>query len=95
MFDKFKQLGELGKLRSQAKALEKELSQVKETVEKGGIKVTVTGNQRIDYLEINGESRKDIADVINDALKNVQKKSAKKMLEMGGGLSGLLSSLGK
>ncbi len=95
MFDKFKQLGELSKLRSQAKALEKELSQIKETVEKGGVKVTVTGNQRVDYLEINGEPRKDIADVINDALKNVQKKSAKKMFEMGGGLSGLLSNFGK
>lgn len=95
MFDKFKQIGELTKLRSQAKALEKELSQVKETVEKGAVKVTVTGNQRVEYLEINGEPRKDVADAINDALKNVQKKSAKRMLEMGGGLSGLLSGLGK
>ncbi len=95
MFDKFKELGQLGKLRSQAKTLEKELSQIKETVEKGGVKVTVTGNQRVDYLEIDGESRKDIADVINDAFRNVQKKSAKKMLEMGGGLSGLLSGFGK
>lgn len=92
MFDKFKQLGELGKLRSQAKLLEKELSQIKETVEKAGLKVTVTGNQKIDYLEIDGESRKDVADIINEAFKRIQKKSAKKMLEMGG-LSGLLSSL--
>jgi DNA-binding protein YbaB len=95
MFDKFKQIGQLGKLRSQAKELERQLAQVKETREKNGIKVVVTGNQKIEYLEINQEERKDIAEVINDAFKEVQKKSAKKMMEMGGGLSGLLGNLGK
>lgn len=95
MFDKFKQIGELGKLRAQAKELERQLAQVKETVERRGIKVVVTGNQRIDYLEIDGIERKDLAEVINDAFKGVQKKSAKKMMEMGGGLTGLLSGFGK
>jgi len=95
MFDKFKQVGELGKLRSQAKKLEGELAQVKETVEEGGIKVVVRGDQKIDYLEIDGQEKKQLAEVINRAFKNVQKKSAKKMMEMGGGLSGLLGGLGK
>jgi len=95
MFDKFKQVGELGKLRSQAKKLEGELAQVKETVEESGIKVVVRGDQKIDYLEINGQEEKRLAEVINRAFKNVQKKSAKKMMEMGGGLSGLLGGLGK
>jgi DNA-binding protein YbaB len=95
MFDKFKQIGELGKLRSQAKELERQLALVKETLEKNGVKVVVTGAQKIEYLEIDGVERKDIADVINSAFKEVQKKSAKKMMEMGGGLTGLLSGLGK
>jgi DNA-binding protein YbaB len=95
MFDKFKQIGELGKLRSQAKELERQLALVKETLEKDGVKVVVTGAQKIEYLEIDGVERKDIADVINSAFKEVQKKSAKKMMEMGGGLTGLLSGLGK
>jgi len=95
MFDKFKQIGELGKLRSQAKELERQLALVKETLEKNGVKVVVTGAQRIEYLEIDGVERKDIADVINSAFKEVQKKSAKKMMEMGGGLTGLLSGLGR
>lgn len=95
MFDKFKQIGELGRLRSQAKELEKQLALVKETLEKNGVKVVVTGAQKVEYLEIDGEERKDIAEVINSAFKAVQKKSAKKMMEMGGGLTGLLSGLSK
>lgn len=95
MFDKFKQISQLTKLRSQAKELENQLALVKETVEKNGVKVSVTGAQRVEYLEIDGVERKDIADIINSAFKEVQKKSAKKMMEMGGGLTGLLSGLSK
>lgn len=95
MFDKFKQISDLAKLRSQAKELEKQLALVKETVEKNGVKVSVTGAQRVEYLEIDGVERKDIADIINSAFKEVRKKSAKKMMEMGGGLTGLLSGLSK
>jgi DNA-binding protein YbaB len=91
-FDKFKQLGELNKMRQQAKKLEKELEKEEETLEKGDNKVKVDGTQRIKYLKINGEEREDIADLINSAMKKVQKKAAKKMMEMGGGLSGLLGN---
>lgn len=78
MFDKFKQIGELGKLRSQAKELERQLALVKETLEKNGVKVVVTGAQKIEYLEIDGVERKDIADVINSAFKEVQKNQQRK-----------------
>jgi len=90
MFDKVKQLGELNKMRQQAKSLQKELEVIKETVEEGGYKVTVTGDQKIVYIEHAGEEQKKLTEVINKAFKNVQKKAAKKMMEMGGGLSGLL-----
>ena len=93
MFDKFKQLGELNKLRQQAKSLQQELEQIKHRLEKGAYKVVVTGDQKIDYLEVEGKENRELKDLINDALKEVQKKSAKKMLEMGGGLSGLLGNL--
>jgi len=88
-FDKVKQLGELNKMRQQAKKLQQELEEIKHIEEKRGIKVKVTGDQKIDYVEIDGESRDDIKDVINKAFKNVQKKAAKRMMEMGGGLGGL------
>jgi len=89
-FDKLKQLGELNKLRKQAKELQKELEQITEKVEERGIEVKVTGDQKIVYLKVEDQERNDIAEAINKAMKNVQKKAARKMMEMGGGLSGLL-----
>ena len=93
MFDKVKQLGELAKMRRQAQALQKELEKITETVEKDDLIVSVSGDQKIRYIKINGEERKDLTDAINEAMKKVQKEAAKKMMEMGGGLSGLLSGL--
>lgn len=94
-FDKIKQMNELRKMRSEAMALQKELSNITEMVEERGIKVIVTADQKIAYLSINGEERKDVVEMINKAFKEVQKKAAKKMMEMGGGLSGLLGGMGK
>jgi DNA-binding protein YbaB len=91
-FDKIKQLNDLRKMRSQAQVLQKELEKVKETVEDDDVQVTVTGDQKIVSLKIDGEERKDIVDTVNKAMKEVQKKAAKKMMEMGGGLSGLLGN---
>ena len=89
-FDKLKQLGELNKLRKQAKDLQKELEQITETYEKDEVSVKVSGDQKIVYIKENGEDRNDLVDALNKAMKEVQKKAAKKMMEMGGGLSGLL-----
>lgn len=80
-------------MRQQAMKLQKELEKIKETAEKGGMKVVVKGDQTIDYIVIDGEERRELVDLINEALKKVQKESAKKMLEMGGGLSGLLGGM--
>lgn len=93
MFDKFNKLNDLRKMRSQALELQKELDQIIETHEKGRIKVKVTGSQKIDYIEVDGEEREDIKDAINEAMKSVQKEAAKIMLEKGGGLSGLLGKM--
>ena len=95
MFDKFKQLGELAKMRQKAVELQKELEKIIKTAEKHGYTVSVTGDQKIRYIKKDGEDMQDLVDLINDAMKDVQKESAKKMMEMGGGLSGLLGGLGK
>lgn len=95
MFDKFKQLKELAQMRSKAMALQKELEKIVETQEKRGWTVSVTGDQKVRYIKKDGEDLNDLVDLINEAMKKVQKESAKKMMEMGGGLSGLLGGLGK
>ncbi len=92
-FDKIKQLGELNKMRQQAKDLQKELEKITETLSEGDVEVKVTGDQKLAYMKVDGEERQDIVDAINKAMKKVQKKAAKKMLEMGGGLSGLLGKM--
>lgn len=95
MFDKVKQLGELNKMRQQASALQKELEKIVQTLEKKGWTVSVTGDQKLRYIKKDGEDLKDLVELINEAMKKVQKEAAKKMMEMGGGLSGLLGGMGK
>ena len=95
MFDKFKQLGELAKMRQQAQALQKELEKISETMEKDGWTISVSGDQKLRYIKKDGEDMKELVELINDAMKKVQKEAAKKMMEMGGGLSGFLGGLGK
>lgn len=89
MFDKIKQLGDLAKMRSEAQKLQKELEKISETLEKNGWTVSVSGDQKIRYIKKDGEDLRDLTDLINDAMKKVQKESAKKMIEIGG-LSSLL-----
>lgn len=95
MFDKLKQGRELLKLRSQAKKLQEELEQIRHEEEEDGVKVTVNGTQNLISLEIEGEDKERVVRVINKAMKEVQKKAAKKMMEMGGGLGGLLGGMGQ
>jgi len=93
MFDKFKQLGELAKMRQKAMELQKELEKIIKSDEKNGWQVSVTGDQKIRYIKKDDEDMKDLTDLINNLMKDVQKEAAKKMMEMGGGLGGLLGGL--
>ena len=60
------------------------------TVERNGVKVVMSADQKVVKLEIDGEERKDIVEILKDAHKESQKVAAKKLQEMGGGLGGLL-----
>jgi DNA-binding protein YbaB len=93
MFDKFRQLGELNKMRQKAMELQKELEKIIKSDEKHGWQVSVTGDQKIRYIKKDGEDMKDLTDLINNLMKDIQKESAKKMMEMGVGLSGLLGGM--
>lgn len=90
MFDKFKQLGELKKMRDQAMQIQKALSAEKIEVEEGDIKIVITGDQKIQSIEVDGESQSKLVDAVNKAIKKSQEIAARKLQEMGGGLSGLL-----
>jgi DNA-binding protein YbaB len=90
MFDKFKQLGELKKMRDEALRIQKQLAAETIEVNEGNIRIVISGDQQIKELEINGESNQELINVLNNALKQSQKVAARKVQEMSGGLSGLL-----
>ncbi len=90
MFDKFKQIGELKKMRDEAMRIQKELAVEKVEISEGDVKIIISGDQKIHELEINGESQPRLIEVINKAIKRSQEVAARKVQSMSGGLSGLL-----
>lgn len=90
MFDKFQQLKDLKKMRDQAMRIQKSLAQEKIEVEEQGIRVVMTGDQRVESIELDGETHSRLADVLNKTIKKSQEVAARKLQEMGGGLGGLL-----
>ena len=86
----FGQLGELKKMRDQAMQIQKQLQAEEITVEKKGVRVVMTGDQKVKDLETNGKSENDIKEALNEAIKKSQEVAAKKLQQMTGGLGGLL-----
>jgi len=94
MFDKFKQLAELNKMRAQAVKIQKELKKEQIELNEEGIKVVVSGDQKIQQLEIDGMVNNKAVEVINKAIKKSQEVAAKKLQQMSGGLMGMLRGMG-
>jgi DNA-binding protein YbaB len=90
MFDKVKQLGELKKMRDQAMQMQKALAEETIDLEENGIKIVMSGDQKIREIEIEGEDQSRLVEVINKAIKKSQEVAARKLQEMSGGLGGLL-----
>lgn len=95
MFDKLKQLGELKKMRDQAVKIQKQLAQEQIEMNEDGVRVVISGDQKIQQLQIDGMENQKVVEVLNRALKKSQEVAAKRLQEMSGGLSGLLGGLGK
>jgi len=87
VFDKLKQLKQM---RDQALAIQRELAQEKIEVEENSVRVVMTGDQKIEVLEIDGEQNWRVMQVVNKAIKKAQETAARKLTQMSGGLSGLL-----
>ena len=87
MFDKLKQLKQM---RDQAMAIQKQLAQEEIVVERGVVRVVISGDQKIKDLTVQGVNSQEVINAINEAVKKSQELAAKKLQEMSGGLSGLL-----
>jgi DNA-binding protein YbaB len=89
-FNPFGQLGDLKKMRDQAMKIQKELQSEEIWVEKNGVEILISGDQKIKEIKTNGRSDNDIKDAVNEAVKKSQEIAAKKLSQMEGGLGGLL-----
>ena len=94
MFKPFGQIGEIKKMRDQAMMIQRQLQAEEIIVEKHGVRVVITGDQKIKELHTNGKNDNDIREAVNEAVKKSQEVAAKKLQEMSGGLGGLGGLLG-
>ena len=90
MMNPFGQIGELKKMRDQAMQIQRQLQAVELTVDKNGVQVTITGDQKIKEIRTNNRSDNDIKEAVNEAVKKSQEVAAKQLSQMSGGLGGLL-----
>jgi DNA-binding protein YbaB len=88
MFDKLQSMNKLRKMKSE---IDKQLEQIFSVKEKGDVKVVVRGDKKIERIEFDGEENKDLKNLINDALKDVEKKTEKQLKNQMGDLD--LSSI--
>ena len=89
MLDKVKSFNRLRKMKSE---IDKQLESIFAVKEKGDVRVVVRGDKRIEKLEFDGKEDKDLKNLINDAFKEVEKKTEKQLKSQAGDfdLSGLL-----
>ena len=90
MNNPFSQIGELKKMRDQAMQIQRMLQAEEIDVEKNGVTIKITGDQKLKELNTNGKNDRDILDAVNEAVKKSQEVAAKKLSSMQGGLGGLL-----
>ncbi len=93
-FNPFGQISEIKKMRDQAMAMQRLLQQKVIDVNKHGVFVRISGDQKIVEIKTNGKSDDDIRDAVNEAVKKSQEVAAKELQSMTGGVGGLGSLLG-
>lgn len=90
MFNPLKSLGDLKKLRDQAMEIQRQLEAEEIELNKDGVHVRMTGNQKVKELSVDGQEDNRLIEVLNEALKKSQEIAARKLASMGGSLQGLL-----
>lgn len=76
MFDKVKKMNELRKAQSK---IQKQLEEIFVSDSSGDYEVLVRGDKKIEEIKINGEENKQLKDLLNSVMKDVDKRVQKKM----------------
>jgi DNA-binding protein YbaB len=84
MLDKVKKMNELRKAQSK---IQKQLEEISISDSSGDYEVRIRGDKKIETIKIKGEEDRDLKDLLNSVMKDVDKKVQKKM-------RGQLSDLG-
>lgn len=91
MFNPLKQLGDLNQMRKQAMEMQKVLAAERITLDKDGVHIVITGDQKILEFTIDGHEPEDrVKNALQEAIKKAQEVAAKKLTQISGGLQGLL-----
>lgn len=70
----------------QALQMQQSLAAQSVTIEENGVKIVITGDQRILVLEVQGYSNQVLTDAINKAIKKSQEMAAKELMKISGGM---------
>ena len=76
MFNKAKEILKFRKMQSEMK---KELENIFATVEKSGVRIVIRGDKHIEKIIVDEEEQRLLKDVLNDSMKEVDKKVEKQM----------------
>ena len=90
MINPFKSLGDLNQMRQQAVQIQKTLASKTYVVDEDGVRIVITGDQKILEFEIQGNTNELVKEKLNKAIKLSQEEAAKELTSMAGGLQGLL-----
>lgn len=82
MFNPFKALGDLKQFQEKAKQMQSALAEEEVTVEKNGVKIVMSGDQKVKSIEVDGVLENRIAEVFAEAIKKTQEIAAKKLLQI-------------
>jgi DNA-binding protein YbaB len=93
MNNPLKALGDINKLRQQAKQMQQDLEAEEIRIERGDFVLVISGAQRVKQLTVQGISSPDLIDILNEGIKKSQEAAAKKLQSMTG-LAGMMGGMG-
>lgn len=82
MINPFKALGDLRNFQQKAQQMQKALAQEEVVVEKNGVRIVMSGDQKVKAIEVDGVMENRIAEAFAEAVKKTQEIAAQKLLQM-------------
>jgi len=82
MINPFKAMGDMREFQKKAKQMQSALAEEEVTVEKDGIKIVMSGDQKVKLIEVDGVEELRIAEAFAEAVKKTQEIAARKLMQM-------------